>query len=144
MGGVGTFGVVACVQEVAVTPGVKLMRISPLRAERAKLKSQRNDTAANLGTFIWPSRPPGNLGSVVCAKEIFARNAGLSADGSQGRTFEVRMVGQGKGSARAVGVLAEHRDVLALVHFLKAKFLQRPNDPPFGRVNRKFRHGLRL
>ena len=42
------------------------------------------------------------------------------------------MVGQGKGSARAVGVLAEHRDVLALVHFLKAKFLQRPNDRRLG------------
>ena len=43
MGEVGTFGVVAWVQEVAVTPGVKLMRISPLRAKRAKPKSCRDD-----------------------------------------------------------------------------------------------------
>jgi hypothetical protein len=115
-----------------VDDGARFVQVVPM-AQRAQVKTGAPD-----------KRPPGSLRAVVCAKEIFPRNAGLSADCSQGRTFEVRMVGECKRSARAVGVLAEHRDVLALVHYLKAKLLQRPNDPPFGRVNRKFRHGLRL
>jgi hypothetical protein len=62
-------------------------------------------------------------GSLVSAKEIIPGNPGLSADRSQGRTFDMRVIGQGEGSAGAVHVLAHHRDVLALGDLLESKLL---------------------
>ena len=67
MGGVGTFGVVACVQEVAVTPGELLadadlihstMPVSPIRAGVNRQKSFRSQFSFVIRlTHCCPRRP---------------------------------------------------------------------------------------
>ena len=72
MGGVGTFGVVACVQEVAVTPGELLadadfihydMGASEKDEEEATRKAADFSTTARRQTVDWSVLPPARRAS---------------------------------------------------------------------------------
>jgi|GEM_PF-6754309 len=54
------------------------------------------------------------LGLFVGVQKIFTADAGLTTEVAQGRGFYPGMIGHGQGSAGAVGILPDHRNMFPL------------------------------
>lgn len=70
--------------------------------------------------------------------EIFSTDAGLTANCPQRRAFDVPVIWQGQRRAGAIGILANHRNVFALLNQFKTQDAQRGQNIGLGSVHWKF------
>jgi len=77
-------------------------------------------------------------GRFIGFQKIFTRNAGLTANGPQRGAFKVPVIGQRQRRAGAIGILAKHGNVFALLNHGKTQDAQGGQNPGLGSIHGKF------
>jgi len=95
-------------------------------------------TPINNPEGIESSSPALPLNTLVSVQKVFAANGGLPTNGPQRRAFDPRMIRHGERSARAIGILSDHRNVFALLNHFKTQYAHRGQYFGLRSIHRKF------